>query len=54
MGPADPGACRALVTSMSDKTYVETQEMSGRLPFGLRHYWKSHFVRDAGRRPRST
>jgi FAD/FMN-containing dehydrogenase len=32
--------------SLSQKTYVETQEMSGRLPFGLRHYWKGHFVRD--------
>jgi FAD/FMN-containing dehydrogenase len=27
-------------------SYVEVQEMSGRLPFGLRHYWKGHFVRD--------
>jgi FAD/FMN-containing dehydrogenase len=32
--------------SLSDKTYIEAQEMSGRLPFGLRHYWKSHFVRE--------
>ena len=31
---------------LHDRTYVETQEMSGRLPFGLRHYWKSHFVRE--------
>jgi FAD/FMN-containing dehydrogenase len=35
-----------LSTSLSQKTYIETQEMSGRLPFGLRHYWKGHFVRD--------
>jgi FAD/FMN-containing dehydrogenase len=35
-----------LATSLSQKTYIETQEMSGRLPFGLRHYWKGHFVRE--------
>lgn len=34
-----------LSSSLSQKTYIETQEMSGRLPFGLRHYWKGHFVR---------
>lgn len=28
------------------KTYLEAQEMSGTLPFGLRHYWKGHFVRE--------
>jgi FAD/FMN-containing dehydrogenase len=27
------------------RSYVETQEMNGRLPFGLRHYWKGHFLR---------
>jgi FAD/FMN-containing dehydrogenase len=27
-------------------TYLELQAMSGILPFGLRHYWKGHFVRD--------
>jgi FAD/FMN-containing dehydrogenase len=27
-------------------TYLEVQEMSGRLPFGLRHYWKGHFLRE--------
>jgi FAD/FMN-containing dehydrogenase len=27
------------------QTYIEIQEMAGRLPFGLRHYWKGHFVR---------
>jgi FAD/FMN-containing dehydrogenase len=26
-------------------SYIELQEMSGRLPFGLRHYWKGHFLR---------
>ena len=32
----------ASLTSMS---YREVQEMNGRLPFGLRHYWKGHFLR---------
>jgi FAD/FMN-containing dehydrogenase len=27
------------------QSYVDIQEMSGRLPFGLRHYWKGHFLR---------
>ena len=26
--------------------YLEVQAMSGQLPFGLRHYWKGHFVRE--------
>ncbi|HTC85170.1 MAG TPA: FAD-binding oxidoreductase [Candidatus Acidoferrum sp.] len=26
--------------------YLDVQEMSGRLPFGLRHYWKGHFLRE--------
>ncbi len=31
-------------------TYLEVQASSGQLPFGLRHYWKGHFLRelDAG------
>jgi FAD/FMN-containing dehydrogenase len=32
--------------SVGPKSYIELQEMSGRLPFGLRHYWKGHFIRD--------
>ena len=28
------------------QTYLEVQASSGILPFGLRHYWKGHFVRD--------
>ena len=36
----------SLGQSLGDRTYIETQEMSGRLPFGLRHYWKGHFVRE--------
>lgn len=27
-------------------TYLEVQAMSGQLPFGLRHYWKGHFLRE--------
>jgi FAD/FMN-containing dehydrogenase len=27
------------------RSYTEIQEMSGRLPFGLRHYWKGHLLR---------
>jgi FAD/FMN-containing dehydrogenase len=27
-------------------SYSEIQAMTGTLPFGLRHYWKGHFVRD--------
>ncbi len=27
-------------------SYPEIQAMTGVLPFGLRHYWKGHFVRD--------
>lgn len=32
--------------TVAPMTYMAAQEMSGRLPFGLRHYWKGHFVRD--------
>jgi FAD/FMN-containing dehydrogenase len=28
------------------RTYLELQAQAGRLPFGLRHYWKGHFVRE--------
>jgi len=28
------------------QTYAEIQASSGVIPFGLRHYWKGHFVRD--------
>jgi FAD/FMN-containing dehydrogenase len=30
-------------------SYIEIQEMSGVLPFGLRNYWKGHFIRDLDR-----
>ena len=29
-------------------TYLELQADSGIIPFGLRHYWKGHFVRELG------
>jgi FAD/FMN-containing dehydrogenase len=29
-------------------TYLELQASSSRLPFGLRHYWKGHFLRAMG------
>ena len=31
---------------LGPKTYLELQAMAGILPFGLRHYWKGHFVRE--------
>ncbi|MDP9482387.1 MAG: FAD-binding oxidoreductase, partial [Chloroflexota bacterium] len=34
-----------LGNSLSQRTYIETQQMPATLPFGLRHYWKGHFVR---------
>jgi FAD/FMN-containing dehydrogenase len=33
--------------ALSVMSYEKVQEMNGRLPFGLRHYWKGHFVGDA-------
>jgi FAD/FMN-containing dehydrogenase len=27
-------------------SYIDVQEMSGVLPFGLRHYWKGYFIRE--------
>ncbi|HUQ78431.1 MAG TPA: FAD-binding oxidoreductase [Patescibacteria group bacterium] len=37
-----PGAAGDIVPA----TYQELQARTGKLPFGLRHYWKGHFVRD--------
>jgi len=31
---------------LGPRSYQEIQAMSGRLPFGLRHYWKGHFLRE--------
>ncbi len=54
--PGDPALAgailrplRAGLPGLSDTvapmSYPELQAMSGRLPFGLRHYWKGHFLR---------
>ncbi len=41
---------RAALPIVSDTVgpmeYPDVQAMSGRLPFGLRHYWKGHFLRE--------
>ncbi len=34
---------------LGPRTYLELQAMSGILPFGLRHYWKGHFLRELDR-----
>jgi FAD/FMN-containing dehydrogenase len=31
---------------LGPKSYLELQALSGILPFGLRHYWKGHFLRE--------
>jgi FAD/FMN-containing dehydrogenase len=31
---------------LGPRTYLELQALAGILPFGLRHYWKGHFLRD--------
>ena len=31
---------------LAPRTYLELQALAGILPFGLRHYWKGHFLRD--------
>ena len=35
----------AIADTVRVMTYPEVQAMNGRLPFGLRHYWKGHFLR---------
>jgi FAD/FMN-containing dehydrogenase len=46
--PAVLRTLRAALPAISDgiapMEYPELQAMSGRLPFGLRHYWKGHFL----------
>jgi FAD/FMN-containing dehydrogenase len=32
--------------TMAGMSYPEVQAMNDQLPFGLRHYWKGHFLRD--------
>ena len=36
----------AIGHSCGPMDYPDLQAMSGRLPFGLRHYWKGHFLRE--------
>jgi FAD/FMN-containing dehydrogenase len=31
------------------RTYLELQAQAGLLPFGMRHYWKGHFIRELDR-----
>ncbi|HEX2756596.1 MAG TPA: FAD-binding oxidoreductase [Candidatus Limnocylindrales bacterium] len=31
---------------LGTRTYLDLQALAGILPFGLRHYWKGHFVRE--------
>ena len=31
---------------LGPRTYLDLQALAGILPFGLRHYWKGHFVRE--------
>lgn len=33
-----------LVDALGPTTYLELQAMNAPMPFGMRHYWKSHFV----------
>jgi FAD/FMN-containing dehydrogenase len=33
-----------LLDDAGPRTYLDIQAMSGTLPFGLRHYWKGHFI----------
>jgi FAD/FMN-containing dehydrogenase len=35
-----------LADDLRPMTYLELQAESGIIPFGLRHYWKGHFLRD--------
>jgi FAD/FMN-containing dehydrogenase len=35
-----------LLEEVGPLTYAELQMYTGILPFGLRHYWKGHFIRD--------
>jgi FAD/FMN-containing dehydrogenase len=35
-----------LVDELGPQTYLDLQALSGIMPFGLRNYWKGHFLRD--------
>jgi len=39
-------AVPGIAGGFASSSYPEVQASSGILPFGLRHYWKGHFVRD--------
>jgi len=39
-------AATGIAGGFAPMSYPEVQASSGILPFGLRHYWKGHFVRD--------
>ncbi|HZM72648.1 MAG TPA: FAD-binding oxidoreductase [Candidatus Polarisedimenticolia bacterium] len=51
---SDPAAIEAeirrdlpiLEADLGPRTYLDLQALAGILPFGLRHYWKGHFVRE--------
>ncbi|MFI5261453.1 MAG: FAD-binding oxidoreductase [Candidatus Limnocylindrales bacterium] len=47
--PIDAELRRGLPVTSDDlgpKTYLELQATAGIMPFGLRHYWKGHFLRE--------
>jgi FAD/FMN-containing dehydrogenase len=33
-----------ILDDVGPRSYIEVQDMSGQLPFGLHHYWKGHFT----------
>jgi FAD/FMN-containing dehydrogenase len=35
-----------LANGLKPMSYLEAQAMSGIIPFGLRHYWKGHFLKE--------
>ena len=35
-----------LLDELGPRSYLELQALAGILPFGLRHYWKGHFIRE--------
>ncbi len=40
------GLGRLLLDDIAERSYIGVQEMNDRMPFGLRHYWKGHFLAD--------
>jgi len=40
------GALPIVTDTVRPMDYLDVQAMSGRLPFGLRHYWKGHLLRE--------